>query len=33
MGVAKGLQFGTSGTTAKAEANKKKNKKTKWYTM
>jgi hypothetical protein len=32
MGVAKGLQFGTSGTTAKANANKK-NKKTKWYTM
>jgi hypothetical protein len=26
MGVAEGLQFGTSGTTAKAEANKKKNK-------
>jgi hypothetical protein len=24
MGVAKGLQFGTSGTTAKANANKKK---------
>jgi hypothetical protein len=27
MGVAKGLQFGTSGTTAKANANKKKTRK------